>query len=77
MIKIENSSLQQRYIGDTPVGRIYIGNNLVWETQEGYGVRWVHDGDGTITRIGNLDYHRTLPIQSQMKRCILKSDGTV
>ena len=77
MIKIENSSLQQRYIGDTPVGRVYIGNNLVWETQEGYGVRWVHDGDGTITRIGNLDYHRTLPIQSQMKRCILKSDGTV
>lgn len=57
-----NPDLQQRYIGSNPVGRVYIGNNLVWETKEGYGVRWVHDGDGTITRIGNMEYHKTLPI---------------
>lgn len=77
MINIGDSPLQQRYIGDTPVGRVYIGDNLVWETKEGYGVRWVHDGDGTITRIGNMEYHRTLPIQSKMKRCILTSTGVV
>lgn len=62
MINICDSPLQQRYIGNTPVGRVYIGDNLVWETKEGYGVRWVHDGDGTITRIGNMEYHKTLPI---------------
>ena len=58
MINICDSPLQQRYIGNTPVGRVYIGDNLVWETKEGYGVRWVHAGDGTITRIGNMEYHR-------------------
>jgi len=77
MINICDSPLQQRYIGSNPVGRVYIGNNLVWETKEGYGVRWVHDGDGTITRIGNMEYHKTLPIQSKMKRCILTSTGVV
>lgn len=77
MITIGSNNLENRYIGDQPVGRVYKGNNLIWETQEGYGVRWVHDGDGTITRIGNMEYHKTLPIQSNMKRCILKSNGTV
>ena len=77
MIKYQNSDLKQRFIGTNPVGRVFKGSALLWETSEGYGVRWVHDGDGTITRIGNLEYHQSLPIQSNMKRCILKSNGTV
>lgn len=77
MIKYGNDSLQNRYIGNRPVGRVYKGSVLLWETKEGYGVRWVHDVGGTITRIGNMDYHRTLPIQSAMKRCILSQDGNV
>lgn len=43
-----------------------------------YGIEW----DETIpnsacTRIGNLDLHRSLPVQSKMKRCLLRDDGTV
>ena len=30
-----------------------------------------------LFRIGNLQLHRTLPIQSKMRRCLLKDDGTV
>ena len=31
----------------------------------------------TCTRIGNMDYHRTLPVQSLMRGCLLADDGTV
>lgn len=30
-----------------------------------------------VTRIGNMDMHRDLPIQSKMRRCLLSDDGTV
>ena len=37
-----------------------------------YGVEWKPKvADPEITRIGNMQYHRTLPIQSKMKGCIL------
>ena len=78
MIKIGENELQKRFIGTTPVGRVYKGNTLIWETKEGYGVRWVHaDTSGTVERIGNMEYHRTLPIQSNMKRCIRKENGDI
>lgn len=78
MIRYNNTQLQNRFIGDRPVGRVYKGTTLLWETKEGYGVRWEHAGGNvTITRIGNMEYHKTLPIQSNMKRCILKSNGDV
>ena len=78
MIRYSNTQLQNRFIGDRPVGRVYKGTTLLWETKEGYGVRWQHDGGNvTITRIGNMEYHKTLPIQNAMRRCILKSDGSV
>lgn len=39
--------------------------------QLAYGVEWdVNVADPHITRIGNMNYHRTLPIQSQLKGCI-------
>ncbi|MBQ3306942.1 MAG: hypothetical protein IJG68_01980 [Bacilli bacterium] len=72
-----NVELKRRYIGTTPIGRVYIGNNLIWDTKDGYGVRWIHDGDGTMERIGNMRYHRTLPIQSKMRRCTIDTDGTI
>ena len=31
----------------------------------------------TCTRIGNVDFHRTLPVQSLMRGCLLADDGTV
>ena len=41
-----------------------------------YGVEWdVTESDSSVTRIGNMDLHRSLPIQSGMYRCILNDDG--
>ncbi len=31
----------------------------------------------TCTRIGNMDYHRTLPVHSLMRGCLLADDGSV
>lgn len=37
-----------------------------------YGVEWKPNvADPVLTRVGNMDYHKTLPIQSGMKGCIL------
>lgn len=37
-----------------------------------YGVEWKPDvADPVLTRVGNMNYHKTLPIQSEMKGCIL------
>lgn len=36
-----------------------------------YGVEWEPNvGDPVLTRVGNMNYHKTLPIQSSMKGCI-------
>ena len=48
------------------------------EDQLSYGIEY----DTTVsspqcTRIGNLNYHRSLPIHSKMKGCLLSDDGTV
>ena len=40
-----------------------------------YGVEWDTEvADPHLTRIGNLNWHRTLPIQSQMRRCIAQKE---
>ena len=37
-----------------------------------YGVSWKPNvADPVLTRVGNMNYHKTLPIQSEMKGCIL------
>ena len=39
-----------------------------------YGVRWnKNDSSPVLTRIGNPEFHRTLPIQSQMRGCVHKN----
>lgn len=48
------------------------------EDQVAYGIEW----DITVpttpaTRIGNADLHRSLPVQSRMRGCLLNDDGTV
>lgn len=43
--------------------------------EEGYGVQWPVSNPGAISRIGNANMHKTLPIQSMMRRCIKTSDG--
>ena len=43
-----------------------------------YGIEFDEAGSDPVkTRIGNLDMHKMLPIQSKMRRCLLKDDGTV
>lgn len=37
-----------------------------------YGIRW-NVATGVMERIGNLDWHRSLPIHSKMKRCIMQA----
>lgn len=40
-----------------------------------YGVEWDTEvADPHLTRIGNMSFHRTLPIQSGMKPCIVQGD---
>lgn len=80
MIKynIDNVStdLKNRYIGENKVGRVFIGDDKVWETDDWYGIRW-SESTGTVERIGKTELHRTLPLQSQMRRCMLQDDGAV
>jgi len=43
-----------------------------------YGV--VHrltEGSPDLVRVGNMDLHRSLPVQSLIRRCVVKDDGTV
>lgn len=43
-----------------------------------YGVTYNENvADTAKTRIGNMTMHKTLPIQSRMRRCLLNDDGTV
>lgn len=47
-------------------------HQIVAETPDWYGVSWSEtDSNPTCTRIGNMDMHRTLPIQSAMRGCII------
>lgn len=43
-----------------------------------YGVEWdITASSPLLTRIGDMDSHRSLPIQNSIKGCILADDGTV
>lgn len=43
-----------------------------------YGIEWDKTVSNPIpTRIGKTELHQSLPVQSLMRRCILKDDGTV
>jgi hypothetical protein len=43
-----------------------------------YGVSWkTSSSDPALTRVGNMTYHKTLPIQSGMKGCIARMKGGV
>ena len=52
--------------------------NLIKYAQQWYGVEWdITISTSSCTRIGNMGLHNTLPIQSKMRRCLLKDDGMV
>lgn len=58
------------------VSEVRIGDTKLWENKDGYGVK-INTSTGECTRIGNMEYHKTLPIQSRMRRCIVGSDDSV
>lgn len=52
-------------------------SNLI-SGEEWYGVQWdTTVADSSLTRIGKMTLHQSLPIQSGMRRCLLADDGTV
>lgn len=43
--------------------------------KDAYGVEWdINNSSPILTRIGNLEYHKTLPIQSQLRGCVCQRD---
>lgn len=60
-------------------GIVFDVNNMPYaESIYSYGVSWSTGSlNATLARIGNLDLHRSLPIQSKMKGCTLSDAGTV
>ena len=43
-----------------------------------YGIEWdVTVSNPKPTRIGKMELHASLPVQSLMRRCVLRDDGTV
>ena len=51
-------------------------NNPEDTTSDWYGVEWyMNQSPSRVMRIGNMNLHRTLPIQSGMYRCILNDNG--
>lgn len=43
-----------------------------------YGIEWdILNANGIMKRIGNMNYHASLPVQSLMRGCMLLDDGTV
>ena len=51
-------------------------NNPEDTTSDWYGVEWyTNQSPSRVMRIGNVNLHRTLPIQSGMYRCILNDNG--
>lgn len=58
-------------IQTTQEAKEFLENNIRW-----YGVEWdVTVNSPTVTRIGNLDYHRSEPIQALMRGALIAPDG--
>lgn len=52
--------------------------NVLMEDLMSYGIEFdVTVSSPDVTRIGNMDLHRSLPVQSKMRGCLLSDDGGV
>ena len=51
----------------------------IWKLEnQWYGIEWDTEvSSPAVKRIGNMDLHRTLPIQSRMRGCLLNDNGKV
>ena len=63
----------------TTEGTLVMNGEVLSQTEEykyAYGVEWdVTDSKPAVTRIGRDDLHRTLPVQSKMRGCIINDNG--
>lgn len=51
---------------------------ILYNEEVYYGIEWhISASDPHCTRIGNLELHKTLPIQNKMRGCILNETGNV
>ena len=51
-------------------------NNQEDTTSDWYGIEWyTNQSSSAVTRIGNVNLHKSLPIQSGMYRCVLNDNG--
>lgn len=51
-------------------------NNQEDTTSDWYGIEWyTNQSSSAVTRIGNVNLHKSIPIQSGMYRCVLNDNG--
>lgn len=77
-----NNSL--RPATETELGGVKLSSDFSFNTEgeiylnRVYGIEWdTTVSDPLCTRIGDMSLHKSLPIQSKMKACLLNDDGTV
>ncbi len=74
-VLIETGGSVKRVSPDTLSGRMNLQSNVELNS---YGIEFdTTVSDPSCTRVGNMSLHRTLPIQSRMRGCILGDDGNV
>lgn len=74
-VLIETGGSVKRVSPETLSGRMNLQSNIELNS---YGIEFdTTVSDPTCTRVGNTSLHRTLPIQSRMRGCILDDDGNV
>lgn len=79
MINLSHINLSPTHLGGIDLSEIKLGyQSGGFDSTKWYGVEW----DTTVqnpsaTRIGDMSLHKSLPIHSGMRRCLLLDDGTV
>ena len=66
-------------VTDALLNQIQDHEDRIWKLEnQWYGIEWDTEvSSPAVTRIGNMDLHRTLPIQSRMRGCLLNDNGKV
>lgn len=72
------STAKNKYAVQLENNKAYVEINVDPETMTAYGVSWEEGSlNPVLTRVGNMDLHRSLPIQSKMRGCTLSDNGIV
>lgn len=79
---IGQTLVYNRALLESEIQTIYDATKSKYNTPDinlfAYGVKQDLSGNGqTLIRVGNSELHRSLPIQSKMRGCLLNDDGTV